>query len=257
MAWGQVGVGQVIGRSCFHGRWCWPLASRSSELLLLEPYRTLLMALRSRRRSTARSRCPAESMSSAERCSCQRTTNDRTARRFGCPMSSCAAGVQIPSRIRSSSPLADRATAHSTPVWVFADSLLLDDRDIIIFEQRGNRYAEPALTCDPLRLVGGDAGAHALPGRDPGKGNRHHPVHHPQHRPRRGGPPRSHGLRAVESLWVLVQHVGDVAGDGCRSRWYPQCHPAVGETTERDDVRSRSGLAAASHRAGVQRLRGR
>jgi len=26
-------------------------------------------------------------------------------------------------------------------VWVFADSLLLDDRDIIIFEQRGNRYA--------------------------------------------------------------------------------------------------------------------
>ena len=34
-------------------------------------------------------------------------------------------------------------------VWVFADSLLLDDRDIIILEQRGNRYAEPALTCDP------------------------------------------------------------------------------------------------------------
>ncbi len=34
-------------------------------------------------------------------------------------------------------------------VWVFADSLLLDDRDIIIFEHRGNRYAEPALTCDP------------------------------------------------------------------------------------------------------------
>ncbi len=25
---------------------------------------------------------------------------------------------------------------------------LLDDRDIIVFEQRGNRYAEPALTCD-------------------------------------------------------------------------------------------------------------
>lgn len=34
-------------------------------------------------------------------------------------------------------------------VWVFADSLLLDDRDIIILEQRGNRYAVPALTCDP------------------------------------------------------------------------------------------------------------
>ncbi len=34
-------------------------------------------------------------------------------------------------------------------VWMFADSRLLDDRDIIIFEQRGNRYAEPALTCDP------------------------------------------------------------------------------------------------------------
>jgi len=34
-------------------------------------------------------------------------------------------------------------------VWMFADSLLLNDRDIIIFEQRGNRYAEPALTCDP------------------------------------------------------------------------------------------------------------
>jgi pimeloyl-ACP methyl ester carboxylesterase len=34
-------------------------------------------------------------------------------------------------------------------VWLFADSLLLDDRDIIILEQRGNRYAEPALTCDP------------------------------------------------------------------------------------------------------------
>jgi len=32
-------------------------------------------------------------------------------------------------------------------VWRFADSDLLDDRDVVIFEQRGNRYAEPALTC--------------------------------------------------------------------------------------------------------------
>ena len=34
-------------------------------------------------------------------------------------------------------------------VWLFADSRLRDDRDIIVFEQRGNRYADPALTCDP------------------------------------------------------------------------------------------------------------
>lgn len=33
-------------------------------------------------------------------------------------------------------------------VWLFADSRVLDDRDVIIFEQRGNRYAEPALMCD-------------------------------------------------------------------------------------------------------------
>ena len=33
--------------------------------------------------------------------------------------------------------------------WVFADSPILDQRDVIVFEQRGNRYADPALTCDP------------------------------------------------------------------------------------------------------------
>ncbi len=34
-------------------------------------------------------------------------------------------------------------------VWGFAESALLDERDIIVFEQRGNRYAMPALMCDP------------------------------------------------------------------------------------------------------------
>jgi pimeloyl-ACP methyl ester carboxylesterase len=33
-------------------------------------------------------------------------------------------------------------------VWGFVDSPLLAARDVIIFEQRGNRYAEPALVCD-------------------------------------------------------------------------------------------------------------
>ena len=33
-------------------------------------------------------------------------------------------------------------------VWWLADSLLLDDRDVVVFEQRGNRYADPALVCD-------------------------------------------------------------------------------------------------------------
>ena len=33
-------------------------------------------------------------------------------------------------------------------VWRFAESHLLDDRDVIVFEQRGNRHAEPALMCD-------------------------------------------------------------------------------------------------------------
>ena len=32
--------------------------------------------------------------------------------------------------------------------WWLAETRLLDDRDIIVFEQRGNRYADPALTCD-------------------------------------------------------------------------------------------------------------
>jgi pimeloyl-ACP methyl ester carboxylesterase len=35
-------------------------------------------------------------------------------------------------------------------VWAFAQSPLLDHRDIIITEQRGNRYSQPALPCDPL-----------------------------------------------------------------------------------------------------------
>jgi pimeloyl-ACP methyl ester carboxylesterase len=34
-------------------------------------------------------------------------------------------------------------------VWAFAQSPLLDHRDIIITEQRGNRYSQPALQCDP------------------------------------------------------------------------------------------------------------
>ncbi len=33
-------------------------------------------------------------------------------------------------------------------VWYFANSALVEDRDVIILEQRGNRYAEPGLTCD-------------------------------------------------------------------------------------------------------------
>lgn len=33
-------------------------------------------------------------------------------------------------------------------VWRFAESRLLDDRDVVVFEQRGNRHAEPALMCD-------------------------------------------------------------------------------------------------------------
>ncbi len=34
-------------------------------------------------------------------------------------------------------------------VWAFAQSPLLDNRDMIITEQRGNRYSQPALPCDP------------------------------------------------------------------------------------------------------------
>jgi len=33
-------------------------------------------------------------------------------------------------------------------VWGFKDSVILQDRDIIIFEQRGNLYADPALACN-------------------------------------------------------------------------------------------------------------
>ena len=33
-------------------------------------------------------------------------------------------------------------------VWAFATSAILDSRDVIVFEQRGNRFAVPALTCD-------------------------------------------------------------------------------------------------------------
>lgn len=33
-------------------------------------------------------------------------------------------------------------------VWHFARSPYVDDRDVIIFEQRGNLYAQPSLTCD-------------------------------------------------------------------------------------------------------------
>jgi len=33
-------------------------------------------------------------------------------------------------------------------VWWFADSRLLEDRDVVVLEQRGNRYAHPALLCD-------------------------------------------------------------------------------------------------------------
>lgn len=33
-------------------------------------------------------------------------------------------------------------------VWWFADSAYVEERDIIILEQRGNLYAEPSLTCD-------------------------------------------------------------------------------------------------------------
>jgi pimeloyl-ACP methyl ester carboxylesterase len=32
--------------------------------------------------------------------------------------------------------------------WYFADSAFAEDRDVIILEQRGNRYAEPSLACD-------------------------------------------------------------------------------------------------------------
>jgi len=33
-------------------------------------------------------------------------------------------------------------------VWGFAESAFLDQRDVVILEQRGNRYAEPSLDCD-------------------------------------------------------------------------------------------------------------
>jgi pimeloyl-ACP methyl ester carboxylesterase len=33
-------------------------------------------------------------------------------------------------------------------VWGFARSAFVEDRDVIILEQRGNRYAEPSLSCD-------------------------------------------------------------------------------------------------------------
>ncbi len=33
-------------------------------------------------------------------------------------------------------------------VWYFADSAIREHRDVIVFEQRGNRYATPALTCE-------------------------------------------------------------------------------------------------------------
>ena len=35
-------------------------------------------------------------------------------------------------------------------IWGFVNSSLSEDRDIIIFEQRGNLHAQPALTCDRL-----------------------------------------------------------------------------------------------------------
>ena len=46
-------------------------------------------------------------------------------------------------------------------VWSFVHSPLLDDRDVIVFEQRGNRYADPALMCDRSLL------SEAAPGQTP------------------------------------------------------------------------------------------
>ncbi|MDH3295096.1 MAG: alpha/beta fold hydrolase, partial [Acidimicrobiia bacterium] len=35
-------------------------------------------------------------------------------------------------------------------VWFFANSPILDDRDVIVFEQRGNRFAQPSLVCSSM-----------------------------------------------------------------------------------------------------------
>lgn len=35
-------------------------------------------------------------------------------------------------------------------IWDYVNSPLLDERDVIVFEQRGNRFAEPALVCDDV-----------------------------------------------------------------------------------------------------------
>jgi len=60
--------------------------------------------------------------------------------------------------LEAKNPAADRTPllfteggpgGNSLPaVWAFANSLLVQDRDVIIFQQRGNLYAEPALACN-------------------------------------------------------------------------------------------------------------
>lgn len=74
-----------------------------------------------------------------------------------------AAKVRLPFIILRS-PAADRAPdplfftaggpgySSLSSVWAYASSPLLAERDVIVFEQRGNRFAEPALVCDDVYI---------------------------------------------------------------------------------------------------------